>query len=154
MAIEGTASEGNVSGAASVDPRDLRVAVDMAQLAEGFIAAAASQGQEFTYDVVNAEHLDPWVDEFRTSDASDEVTHNVIMGLGAYVGELIVRNGGGQWAYDADEHAPVVRLNNDLECYPLNKVAKRIHVGPEHSIAQFIDVSLTGELPSEAREIG
>ena len=134
-------------------PSDAKVAADMADLAQGFIAAAASQGQEFALDPAYAIHLDPWVDELLANRPSDEVIHSVIMGMGAYVGEIIVHGGGGSWSYDPNEQAPVVTLKNDLQCYPLNKVAKRIHVGPEHSIAQFVGVSMTGELPPQARII-
>jgi hypothetical protein len=71
----------------------------------------------------------------------------MVMSMGAYVGELIVRNAAGIWAYEPQTSAPGIKLRTGLLCFPLNKVGKRITVGPEHSIAQFVEAAMSGGLP-------
>jgi hypothetical protein len=73
--------------------------------------------------------------------------------MGAFVGELLVRNGGARWSYSTDHGSPAVRLPSGNACFPLNKVSKRLTVGPEHSIAQFVEVAMSGVLPPDARRL-
>jgi hypothetical protein len=71
----------------------------------------------------------------------------MVMSMGAYMGELIVRNGAGIWTYEPQAIAPGINLRTGLLCFPLNKVGKRITVGPEHSVTQFVEAAMSGELP-------
>jgi hypothetical protein len=121
----------------------------MAALAVAFVSGAAQEGHHFDYAVENAPRLDALVDIFLQSQPRDDVVNSMVLSMGAYVGELIVRNGGGSWTFDPEAGAPGVRLTSDLVGFPLNKVGKRITVGAEHSIAQFVEVAMSGELPPE-----
>lgn len=125
----------------------------MAGLSEAFVSGSAEEGEHFDYAPENAERLDAWVELFVAERPSEDVVHSVVVSMGAYVGELIVRNGGGRWTFAPQAGAPGVELTSGLVCFPLNKVGKRITVGPEHSIDQFVQVALAGELPPEARQI-
>jgi hypothetical protein len=122
----------------------------MAALAGAFVSGAAQEGHRFDYAVENAPRLDALVDLFLQSQPGDDVINSMVLSMGAYVGELIVRNGGGSWTFEQEVDAPGVRLTSDLVCFPLNKVGKRITVGAEHSITQFVEVAMSGELPPEA----
>lgn len=125
----------------------------MAGLADAFVTGAAEEGDHFDYAVENAARLDALVDLFRRGGPTDDVVHSMVLSMGAYVGELIVRNGGGRWTHVPEADAPGVQLTSGLVCFPLNKVAKRITVGPAHSIAQFVDVAMSGVLPSGAQRV-
>ena len=122
----------------------------MAALADAFVSGAAEEGHHFDYASENAARLDPLVDLFLQSQPGDDVINSMVLSMGAYVGELIVRNGGGIWTFEQDVGAPGVRLTSGLVCFPLNKVGKRITIGAEHSIARFVEVAMSGELPPEA----
>jgi hypothetical protein len=122
----------------------------MAVLADAFVRGSAEEGDYFDYAVEDAPSLDAWVDLFLEEQPSEDVVRSVIMSMGAFVGELIVRNGGGNWDFD-EASGPSVRLNAGLVCFPFNKVGKRLALGQEHSLAQFIDAAMTGALPPEAR---
>ena len=37
-----------------------------------------------------------------------------------------------------------MRLSGEIECLPLNKVAKRLAVGPERNLAQFVAAAVAG----------
>ena len=134
-------------------PDDATIARQMSGLAEAFLSGAAEEGDHYDYAPENAPRLDAWIDLFVAQGPPEDVVHSVVLSMGAYVGELIVRNGGGRWTFEPRTGAPGVHLTTGLVCFPLNKVAKRINVGPEHSIAQFVEVSIAGELPPEAREV-
>lgn len=69
----------------------------------------------------------------------------MIMSMGAYLGELLVRYGGGRWAFDPGASAAVVEMPNGLRGYLHNKVAKRLEQGSEHSLFQFYWYALTKE---------
>lgn len=71
----------------------------------------------------------------------------MIMSMGAYLGELLVRHGDGHRAFDPEESAAVVEMPNELRAYPHNKVAKRLDHGPEHNLFQFYWYGLTKETP-------
>jgi hypothetical protein len=61
----------------------------------------------------------------------------MIMSMGAYLGELIVRKTGGHWAYDAEQKAAVVETSGGLRCYPHNKVAKKVNGGSNRDLYAF-----------------
>jgi len=55
--------------------------------------------------------------------------------LGSFLGEAIVKNYGGQWAYS--EGSLGIDFGNDTFAFPFNKVAKHIENGAEDSIFSF-----------------
>ena len=134
-------------------PSDKEIAADMARLADAFVRGSAEEGQRFGYERESLGRLDPLVDLFLQSRPSPEVVDSMAISMGAFVGELIVREGGGRWTY-VPPGARGVQLVSGLVCFPLSKVGKRLTVGPEHSIAQFVDVAISGDFPSEARWSG
>ena len=119
------------------DPTDSETADAMRRLAETFVRGTAEDGVVFGWEATEASRLDDLCDAFLASDPPAEYRHTMIMGMGAYLGELMVRHGGGHWAYDRDSHAAVVKMPNGLVGYAHNKVAKRLDHGPEHSLFQF-----------------
>jgi hypothetical protein len=136
-----------------IEPGDDGISEDMAGLADAFVRGSAEEGHHLNFAVGNASRLDALVDLFRGTEPHADVVHSMVLSMGAYVGELIVRNGGGSWTYQQEWGAPAVQLASGSLCFPLNKVAKRISIGPEHSIAQFVEVALSGAVPPEARPV-
>ncbi|MBO0867569.1 MAG: hypothetical protein J2P15_03305 [Micromonosporaceae bacterium] len=119
----------------------------MRRLAETFIAGMDAEGEHFTWDSTEAARLDDVCDMLLSTDPPEPVRHSMIMTMGAYLGELMVRHGNGRWSYDADLSEAVVDMPNGLVGYPLSKVAKRIHRGPEHNLFQFYWYALTRDVP-------
>jgi len=58
--------------------------------------------------------------------------------IGSYLGELIIKNIGGEWTINA-EKLLAVRLNC-FECYPIIKVYKRVMNGNEDNIEFYYKV--------------
>lgn len=119
----------------------------MRRLAESFIEDTAAEGQVFAWDSADAGRLDDLCDELAASRPSKARRHAWVMGVGAYLGELMVRNGGGHWSYDVKEEAAVVEMPNGLRGYPHNKVFKRLTIGPQHNLFQFYWYALTRDVP-------
>lgn len=119
----------------------------MLGLAEAFIIGSAEEGEHFGWDSTEASRLDSVCDDFLRSDPPKDVRHSMVMALGAYLGELMVRNGQGHWAYDKRLGEPAVEMPNDLVGYPFSKVGKRLELGPEHNLFQFYWYSLTRDVP-------
>jgi hypothetical protein len=130
---------------------DAEVAGQMRKLADAFIAGAATEEWHFGWDGDEVSRLDEYCDLFSADEPPAEIQHSMILAMGAYLGELMVRCGGGRWTYDPTERAAAVDMPNALRAYPHSKVAKRIELGPEHSLAPYYHYSLTRELPSGSK---
>jgi hypothetical protein len=127
------------------EPTDEETAEAMRDLAEVFRSGSKAEGVPFGWGPDEADRLDGLCDAFLATGPTAERRHSVVMSMGAFLGELLVRNGGGLWAYDTKENAAVVVLPNGLRAFPHNKVAKRLDLGPEQSISAFYRYALTRE---------
>jgi hypothetical protein len=127
-------------------PTDVQTAEEMLKLAEAFVADAAEEGETFTWESAEASRLDSLCDALLATRPSPGRQYAWIMGMGAYLGELLVRNGGGRWSY-GKRTAAVVEMPNGLNGYPHNKVAKRLEIGAEHNLFQFYWYALTRDTP-------
>jgi hypothetical protein len=119
----------------------------MLRLAEAFVIGSAEEGEHFGWDSTEASRLDSVCEEFLRGNPPEDVRHSMVLAMGSYLGELMVRNGHGRWAYDATLREAVVEMPNGLVGYPHSKVAKRLDLGPEHNLFQFYWYSLTRDLP-------
>ncbi|WP_101787478.1 hypothetical protein [Nonomuraea indica] len=128
-------------------PSDAETAEYMRFLADLFVEHTREDGYAFDWDPAFLHHLDNYCAEFAASRPSAEVAHSVIMGAGAYLGEMIVRNGDWTWVYCTDQNGAAVESPAGLRGYPHNKVAKRIHDGTRHDLAAFYAYVVTGEAP-------
>ena len=68
--------------------------------------------------------------------------------MGAFVGELLVRNADGHWVYDEACRSAAVELPTGHRVFPAERVAQRIAVGHHYSVAEFYRASLAGDLLS------
>ncbi|MFE0148072.1 hypothetical protein ACFWY5_13075 [Nonomuraea sp. NPDC059007] len=128
----------------------------MQSLAETFVHGATLQGFSIDWTSASALQLDLYCDAFMAGELSPtsrwtgrptkDYIHTMVMSMGAYLGELLVRNGGGRWAYDIEQNNACVDLDNDLRIWPHNKVFKRLTIGPEHSLAPYYHYGLTQEV--------
>ncbi|TDM06733.1 MAG: hypothetical protein C4K60_19785 [Ideonella sp. MAG2] len=84
--------------------------------------------QELTYDQAGVRWLDAYIDRARRRPSSDQ-WQGAIHLIGAFLGECIVRNVGGQWSSHEGMHCVV--LNHSHSAFPHNKVAKQFDNGSE-----------------------
>jgi hypothetical protein len=131
----------------SVNQTDMKTAATMQQFAEAFIEGATAEGEVFGWESTEASRLDDFCDAFVASQPPAEYRRSMIMAMGAYLGELLVRHGNGRWIFDPVQNAAAVELPNGLRGYPHNKVAKRLDQGPEHNLFLFYWHGLTKDVP-------
>ena len=96
------------------------------------------------YSVASLRVVDFLVDGLRKGGADRERAHDTLVGLGAYVGEVLVRRAGAVWV-DLDDRQrawfgqPVgVRMPDGRVWNPLGKVVNRFEEGgPDESLQTF-----------------
>ncbi|MFY7629569.1 hypothetical protein [Streptomyces sp. NY05-11A] len=117
----------------------------MRECATGFVArVTARQRLPLDYSVASLRVVDFLVDGVRKGGADRERAHDTLVGLGAYVGEVLVRRAGGVWVdLDGDQRAWFgqavgVRMPDGRVWNPLGKVVNRFETGsPEESLRTF-----------------
>jgi hypothetical protein len=117
----------------------------MRSYAAAFVSHIAARTRlPLDYSVRSLRVVDFLIDGLRKGGADRERARDTLFGLGAYVGEVLVRRAGAVWAdFDADQRAyfgqPVgVRMPDGRVWNPLGKVRNRFQVGgPEESLQLF-----------------
>lgn len=70
----------------------------------------------------------------------EEVLDAIVANWGAYLGQAIIDNLGGEWTFRQDlEHASVHFPRTGMEAFPFHKVRKRLVLGPQESMADFYE---------------
>ena len=111
----------------------------MQALADKFIERAGALRRQFDYTVASAYAADQFLDVLIGS--GEAVPDDLARNIGAYVGEVIRRNVGGEWVAmpqgpSSDE--PGVSVNG-LVLLPFEKVRKRINLGTSNSLGFFVE---------------
>ncbi|GHH89943.1 hypothetical protein [Streptomyces capillispiralis] len=117
----------------------------MRPCAAAFVAGATARSRlPLDYSVASLRLVDALVDGLRKGGADRERARGTLFGLGAYVGEVLVRRAGGEWV-DLDEEQrayfgqPVgVRMPDGRIWNPVGKVHNRFEAGgPQESLQTF-----------------
>ena len=108
----------------------------MRSLAEILVRTAGAQGVDWLdFSVESAGRLDDLIDEWWPPKPRLDDYESMIPAIGAYIGEILVRDTGATWV-EAPEGEAGVELGGTL-AFPLTKVAKRFANGRSHSIGHF-----------------
>ncbi|GAB2997844.1 hypothetical protein GCM10023080_074740 [Streptomyces pseudoechinosporeus] len=117
---------------------------EMRRCAAGFVTRVTARNRlPLDYSVASLRVVDFLVDGLRKGDVERERVAGTLFGLGAYVGEVLVRRAGAVWVdFDAEQRAyfgqPVgVRMPDGRVWNPLGKVANRFEMGREESLQTF-----------------
>lgn len=110
------------------------------------------------------EAVEAYLDELRLlherSPPTVEEEYTLIMVLGAYLGEVIIKEAGAaQWALGAEDprdpwEASVESPSTDYRVYPLGKVLRRYRNGSEESLSDFATLAIAmfrGEFGFDSR---
>ncbi len=130
-----------------MDQVDERVprAPEMRGLTAAFVARLTARHRlPLDYSVASLRVVDSLIDGLRKGGADRERAGETLFGLGAYVGEVLVRRAGAVWIeFDTHQRAyfgqPVgVRMPDGRVWNPLGKVHNRFDAGgPEESLHTF-----------------
>lgn len=120
---------------------------DMAMHAERAVDIAKGLGRELDYTIESVKQLDELAEFFREAKERENLEDDLIRGLagilGAYLGEVLLRNGladrGLAWL--EDEEGDMVVGSENCTLHPLTKVYKRITYGPGDELLPFCLIS-------------
>jgi hypothetical protein len=132
-------------GAQVAIPTQEQVAEHMLTFAQMFVDGTAAEGRTFDWSAGSAQELDGLCESFLAAGPDQDVVQSMVLTMGSYLGELIVRHGGGRWAYDAEAGVAAIDLPFGQRCFPHDKVDKRLSRGPAHSLRLFYYIAVTGD---------
>ncbi|MGW3725098.1 hypothetical protein [Streptomyces sp. NPDC000851] len=134
----------------TVDERTPR-AREMRPYAAAFVTRVTARNRlPLDYSVASLRIVDFLIDGLRKGGADRERVRETLSGLGAYVGEVLVRRAGAVWMdFDADQCAyfgqPVgVRMPDGRVWNPLGKVHNRFDIGGPGESLQIFYLTLHG----------
>ena len=118
------------------------VAGDFQREAGEFCLVALERfGLELNYSPETLAELDSLIDtEFGTGSADDNAA--LIVQMGSYVGEVVLRAFGGSWRADEELfHSPAIIIEGRLQArtFPLSRVWQRFEYGDEKSLVAYYD---------------
>ncbi|MFF3906599.1 hypothetical protein ACFYZJ_11505 [Streptomyces sp. NPDC001848] len=126
-------------------------AQEMRPHAAAFIARVTARNRlPMDYSVAGLRVVDFMVDGLRKGGAGREQLSRTLFGLGAYVGEVLVRRAGAAWVdFDAEQRAyfgqPVgVRMPDGRVRNLLGKVLNRFELGGPEEFLQLFHLTLHG----------
>ena len=130
-----------------------------AQLAELMVEPARRSSEiDLDFSVNSLKQVDRAIRRMRREGADAGQIATTLFGFGCYVGEVFVRNSGGQWRLTQETHlrgltkSPmVVEVEEQQFCDPIFKVFNRFAHAREDGLPYFYQVH-TGTLPEEPEE--
>lgn len=121
-------------------------AADMGRLASEFVEHATARARlPLDYSAASLRIVDRLIDGLRRGGSGREQVSGALVGLGAYVGEVLVREAGAVWVDLPPEHflrtvfsQPVgVRMPDGRVWNPLGRTVNRFEVGAEESVGTY-----------------
>lgn len=133
-------------------PTDAETAHIMRSLADEFVQNARG-ADLFDYSLESVPRLDHLIDGLLEDASAADLDRGFSLGMGAYLGEVVVRNStAARWVYSVEQRTGAIECG-ELFALPVFKVSKRFTTGPEHSLVQFVEVTIVGVVPPEARRL-
>jgi hypothetical protein len=128
---------------------DPDLAADMRRKADALVAAAAKSGDTLDYSLASLLVLDALLDRLfarrwpvgRAGRLDASKFGRMIEPVGAYVGETLRHEGGGEWGVH-DEFGPGLELPSGTWTFPLEKARKRFEHGHQDGLAFYGEVML------------
>ncbi|MFC9395500.1 hypothetical protein ACFTWS_20400 [Streptomyces sp. NPDC057027] len=133
----------------------------MGRHAEEFVERATARARlPLDYSVGSLRVVDRVVDGLRRGGAGREEVAGTLLGLGAYVGEVLVREAGAVWVDLPDEHMlrsvfgyPVaVRMPDGRVWNPLGRTVNRFEIGTKESLYLYF-LTLHGRRSAGSRRL-
>ncbi|WP_329114868.1 hypothetical protein [Streptomyces sp. NBC_01353] len=121
-------------------------AADMGRHASEFVERAAVRSRlPLDYSVTSLRIVDRLIDGLRQGGGGRERVNGALTAIGAYVGEVLVREAGAVWVDLPPEHLlrsvfghPVgVRMPDGRMWNPLGRTVNRFEVGPQESLHTY-----------------
>jgi hypothetical protein len=130
-------------------PPDLQA--DLPRAAGWIAEALTSSGYRADFSLASSKEVERFFSEHANEDGGarpggllDEDLGQRLFGLGAYLGEVLIRNLGGEWVTDdSDPEGEInvaVRLRDGSLVWPVQRVMKRLAAGECESVHAYVAV--------------
>jgi hypothetical protein len=113
--------------------------------------AAEISGVKLDYSVASLKSVDDIVEGMRQDGCTSDQIAETLFGFGCYVGEVFVRQAGGNWRNAAETSMAklagfplVIELGSESFCNPIGKVFKRLENGEEDNLPFFYEAFTAG----------
>jgi hypothetical protein len=126
-------------------PQNVTFEREIADLSDEMVTSVMAlfddAGIDMDYSEESIDELDRlaaqlWPEPMEEEEALDAIVAN----WGAYLGQSLLENLGGQWTFRKDlEHASVHFPRTGMEAYPFHKVRKRLVLGGAESLMDFYE---------------
>ena len=127
---------------------------DVAQMANDLVTHMEKilpQEYKLDYSEKSIQIIDLLIEQLRKEGNDERAAENEIMAFGAYVGEIIKKNFGGNWTKpelagfpkDGSTYSVVFQLPNGSGINPLGRVLKFFRHGSQYSVVIFYDMVKT-----------
>jgi len=123
------------------EPQTPTLMEDIPKAAQWFVQAMESSGYSLDGTLESFRVLDRFMDEQkRPGGILDGKVGSKLFGMGAYVGQVLIAQLGGQW--ETDDQDPQGEINiavrmGSCTVWPVQRVMKRFSDGPENSIYAY-----------------
>jgi hypothetical protein len=102
------------------------------------IVGDIAPGLDLDYSVDSVRALEDFIASSFDPPGSSYVPESLAVGVGCYVGEVVVRTLGGRW--NPDGSAEVLDIGRVNCTFPIQKAQRRFANGPEDSLAWYYEV--------------
>jgi len=116
---------------------------DIKKYAEWISTALSSSGYNADFSVESTKEIDRFISEQSGEGGLlAEDTGSRLFALGSYVGEVVIRNYGGEWI--ADDNDPEGEMNisvmvaGHIQMWPVVRVMKVFKEGPENAVYPYV----------------
>jgi hypothetical protein len=125
-------------------------------IAEGAVGFVERKfGIQLPYNPPSLILVDAILDKIRATGASEHQASGLLLGLGCYVGEVLVRNARASWRLTTEmrmakacRFAIVAALPGGVGCDPIGKVFQRFNDEASTNLAEFYQTTLAPALRS------
>jgi hypothetical protein len=109
--------------------------------AEGFREVAADMGFDLDYSPASLARVEELINTLPGRKGTPKKQYRELSGVtGAYLAEVILRNVGGEWAWEDELEAGGIRLPSRTFVFPLHKARKRYEDGPGDDLVSYYAV--------------
>ena len=120
--------------------------------------ALQATGRTLDYSLPSIAFVDQILQEFHAKKFDPIEIRMLLFGFGVYIGEVMRRNSGGEWVdgetavIPEELKSPIVFLINGCYANPYQRAMKRVALGPEESIVDYVAFLTGPEVPQSSEK--
>jgi len=126
--------------------------IDIQKADEWIVQCFRTEGTDLDHSIGSVQHIEEFFLKYSKDGEAvsgsplSQALGQICFGLGAYIGNTLIRNVGGDWNVGEDDEIGIeVSLDNGNTCWPVQRVMKRLKNGPEDNVYHYAVVIADSE---------